>query len=204
MLINGAHASVYLVFYFAVLYPITVFIAFFKASVLNLFYFIKDLSLLFFSQHRTMVTELFGSDKKPGYQGESKVKAERYTELVEKLNRKLWTYARDNSEKALLRWNPPLNPNVKDLNGTTMLHLATWHNNKDLADFLVNKRESIVDSQDNIGATPLHAAAIFNSSDVAGVLIAGKADLNTKIREPTNYKPTTGNYSKYIREVSIN
>src|SRR5476649_610567 len=71
--------------------------------------------------------------------------------------------------KALLSAHPDL-INSKDTNGITLLYIAAYHGNKDLAEFLL-ANQAEVNARDDFGDTPLNCAALRNHRDVAKLLL---------------------------------
>jgi len=69
--------------------------------------------------------------------------------------------------------------------GMSLLHLAAWHGQKEVAVFLLANHAD-VNGRTNEQKTPLHYAAQYGHLDVVGLLLANGADVTAK----TNYRET--------------
>jgi ankyrin repeat protein len=70
-------------------------------------------------------------------------------------------------------------PNIKDFNGFSPLHVAAQTNAIKAAKLLIKKKAEI-DKPDSLGRNPLHFAVANNSLGVAEVLLENKANVNAK------------------------
>lgn len=71
------------------------------------------------------------------------------------------------------------NPNIKNNNGNTALHIATLFGNKDLVKTLIlNYRNIDINSSNNKGRTPIYLAAEMGKADILEELLNLKADVN--------------------------
>ena len=77
-------------------------------------------------------------------------------------------------------------PDVRNEYGGTALLRVAFHNNTDIAQFLL-QRGADANVQDDGGYTPLHNAARWNSTDVAQCLLQHGADKN--VRDGYNRTP---------------
>ena len=71
---------------------------------------------------------------------------------------------------------------VRDKDGSTPLHCASWKGHHEVVEYLLDAGADINDHNSNghWGTTPLHAAAHGNQKRVAEVLLARGADRNAK------------------------
>src|SRR5918994_2411040 len=71
---------------------------------------------------------------------------------------------------------------VRDSDGSTALHCATWKGHLDIVAFLLDAGADVHahNSNEHWGTTPLHAAAHANQSGIAELLIDAGADVNAK------------------------
>ncbi len=75
-----------------------------------------------------------------------------------------------------------LNPNVKNFDGETALHIACRKNHHEIVKLLVKKETVKVNAINRYGATPLHIACILGHTKVAEQLLKNdKANQNVKI-----------------------
>jgi ankyrin repeat protein len=83
--------------------------------------------------------------------------------------------------KALLATDPAL-IDVRDKDGSTPLHCATWKGFPNAAAALIEAGADVnaVNQNDHWGTTPLHAAAHANQAAIAEMLLAQGADLNAQ------------------------
>jgi ankyrin repeat protein len=86
--------------------------------------------------------------------------------------------------KALLESNPAL-LGVRDTDGSTALHCATWKGHEQVVAWLVSVGADVHAHNDNDhwGTTALHAAAHSNNPRIAQLLINAGADVNAKDKE---------------------
>lgn len=71
------------------------------------------------------------------------------------------------------------NPNIKNHNGNTALHIATLFGNKDLVKTLILSYRNIdINSLNNKGRTPIYLAAEMGKVDILEELLNFKADVN--------------------------
>ena len=83
----------------------------------------------------------------------------------------------------VVRQNPEL-VNVKNKNGRTPLHFATWEENADFARFLLG-HQAEVDAKDKWGRTPLFIATyeeplVFDRVPTVSLLLENGADVNAR------------------------
>lgn len=71
---------------------------------------------------------------------------------------------------------------VRDTDGSTALHCATWKGHLETVAFLVEAGSDVRchNSNEHWGTTPLHAAAHANHTAIAELLINAGADVNAK------------------------
>jgi ankyrin repeat protein len=83
--------------------------------------------------------------------------------------------------RVLLEQDPKL-VHVRDSDGSTPLHCATWKGHTDVVALLLNAGADVnaENQNDHWGTTPLHAAAHANQVAIAQLLIDHGADLNAK------------------------
>jgi len=69
---------------------------------------------------------------------------------------------------------------VKDSDGSTPLHCATWKGHLAVVELLLSRGADVnaANNNDHWGTTPLHAAAHANQRAIAELLIAHGADIN--------------------------
>jgi ankyrin repeat protein len=80
--------------------------------------------------------------------------------------------------EALLKENPNL-ANVKDDEGFTPLHLASFAGKREVVEFLLTRKADI-NARANDGQTPLHEAAKEGHKEVTALLVAKGADVGAK------------------------
>jgi ankyrin repeat protein len=80
--------------------------------------------------------------------------------------------------KILVNGNPALAFERGDF-GITPLHVAAWHDQKEVAKFLLANKAD-VNAKTNEGKTPLHFAAQYGHPDMVELLLANKADIEAK------------------------
>jgi ankyrin repeat protein len=100
--------------------------------------------------------------------------------------------------KTLLKTNLNLISH-KGFFGASPLHNAAEYGNKDIAEFLLEKKADI-EAKDYSGRTPLHWAAFMGHRDVAAVLLAHQADINAKDNDggtPLHYAASCGGRLNY-------
>jgi len=69
----------------------------------------------------------------------------------------------------------------RDLDGLTLLHVASEIGNNEIARLLIDAGADIND-KDDFGNTPLHYASIYGRTDIVNMLIDAGADVNEKIK----------------------
>ena len=88
------------------------------------------------------------------------------------------------SLKALLHDDPSL-ISVRDTDGSTPLHCATWKGHLDVVALLLKSGADVnaVNENEHWGTTPLHAAAHANQAAIARLLLEHGANLKAKDKE---------------------
>ena len=95
---------------------------------------------------------------------------------------------------------------VRDSDGSTALHCATWKGHLDIVAFLLDAGADVHahNSNEHWGTTPLHAAAHANQAGIAELLIDAGADVNAKDlngRSPLHH--TTLHKAKAVAKVLV-
>lgn len=93
---------------------------------------------------------------------------------------------------------------VRDKDGSTPLHCASWKGHVAVVEFLIDAGADINDHNENShwGTTPLHAAAHGNQKSVAKVLIDKGADLHARnLNDQTPLGETTVHNAKAVAKL---
>lgn len=69
------------------------------------------------------------------------------------------------------------NPNIKDSNGSYLIHWTTFNNNIEFSQLLI-KYNADINIRNSKGLTPLHLAAQFNYTELLELLLKNKATIN--------------------------
>ena len=69
------------------------------------------------------------------------------------------------------------NPNIKDSNGSYLIHWTTFNNNIEFSKLLI-KYNADINIRNSKGLTPLHLAAQFNYKELLELLLKNKATIN--------------------------
>ncbi|OGH96803.1 MAG: hypothetical protein A2104_02900 [Candidatus Melainabacteria bacterium GWF2_32_7] len=86
-------------------------------------------------------------------------------------------------------------PNAKDKNGQTPLHITARSNSTDIIEFLI-KSGADANIKDKYSVSPLHEAACFKANEALELLIKNGADVNAKDRDgdtPSHIAAMKGN-----------
>jgi len=112
----------------------------------------------------------------------------------------LWDHAKEGSlDSLVLALGEEADYGVRDEQGLSLLHWASDRGHTNIAEFLISKHCSLVNTKDHEGQTPLHYASSCGHVDMVRLLLQHGADPNA--RDLDGFSPNTSDIDKNVKEI---